>query len=71
MNIINQVETFIQSIEISQIIDLIIALAVIIAFLVFSPLFSYYLTRLFYRKEELQHLLNILQLQMRQKLQLS
>lgn len=54
MNIINQVETFIQSIEISQIIDLIIALAVIIAFLVFSPLFSYYLTRLFYRKEEVE-----------------
>lgn len=52
MNTINQIGIFIQSIEISQIIDLIIALAIVIGFLVLSPLFSYQLTKLFYRKEE-------------------
>ena len=51
MNRINEIINYIQGIEISNIIDLIIAISIIIMFLVLSPLTAYIILRIFYKKE--------------------
>lgn len=51
MNRINEIINYIQGIEISNIIDLIIAISIIIMFLVLSPLIAYIILRVFYKKE--------------------
>ena len=51
MNRINEIINYIHGIEISNIIDLIIAISIIIMFLVLSPSISYIILRIFYKKE--------------------
>ena len=52
MDRINEVVTYIQGIELTKLIDLIIAIAVIILFLVISPVIGYGVLRIFYKKED-------------------
>lgn len=51
MQVINNILSYLQSIEISQIVDLIIAIAVIILFLLLSPFVAYFALRIFYKAE--------------------
>ncbi len=52
MDRINEVIAYIQGLELSKIVDLIIAIAVIILFLVISPVIGYGVLRIFYKKED-------------------
>lgn len=52
MRRINDIISYIQMIEISNIIDLIIAISVVIMFLILSPIISYIILKIFYRQED-------------------
>ena len=52
MNYINNVINYIEGLDITNIIDLAVAIAVIIIFLLLSPIIVYFVLKIFFRKDK-------------------